>query len=169
MRNTYPSRSGLPARRLVLGLGAVGLPLLAAACSQSKDSKDSGSSSAQQAATADPTAVQTTTAGQWTSRDDLINPQPLAWDTWRAIDDTTIELGFSGGSSTCMGVHVDVGESPDAVDINLTEGTIPGAPAECPAILEIATVRVTLASALGSRTVSQSNFYGQGTQAADAG
>lgn len=169
MRNTYPSRSGLPARRLVLGLGAVGLPLLAAACSQSKDSKDSGSSSAQQAATADPTVVQTTTGGQWTSRDDLINPQPLAWDTWRAIDDTTIELSFTSGSASCLGVHADVGESPDAVDINLSEGEIPGAPAECPAILEFATVRVTLASPLGERAVSQSNFYGQGTQAPDAG
>ncbi|WP_205635440.1 hypothetical protein [Actinomyces gaoshouyii] len=167
MRNARP---GLPARRLVLGLGAVGLPLLAAACSQSKDSKDSsGSSSSRQSATGEPTAVQTTMGGEWVSRDDLINPLPQAWDTWRAVDETTIELGFSSGPATCMAVHADVGESPDAVDINLSVGSFPGAPAQCPAILETATVRVTLAAPLGDRAVVQSNFHGQGAQAADAG
>lgn len=169
MRNAYPSRPGRPTRRLVLGLGAVGLPLLIAACSQPKDSKDSGSSSQQPAATGEPTAVQTTTGGEWVSRDDLVNPLPQAWDTWRAVDETTIELGFSSGPATCLGVHADVGESPDAVDINLSVGSLPGAPAQCPAILEIATVRVTLAAPLGDRIVVQSNFHGQGTQAADAG
>ncbi|WP_159625452.1 hypothetical protein [Actinomyces sp. zg296] len=181
MRNTFPSRPGPPARRLVLGLGAVGLPLLVAACSQSKGSKDSGSSASQEpaatgapttgqpATTGAPTATQASTGGEWVSRDDLITPEPQVWDTWRAIDDTTIELAFSTGSATCLGVHTDVGESPGAVDINLSVGGLPGAPVHCPAILEMATVRVTLAAPLGDRTVVQSNFHGQGVQATDAG
>ena len=55
------------------------------------------------------------------------------------------------------------------MDINLSVGSLPGAPAQCPAILEIATVRVTLAAPLGDRIVVQSNFHGQGTRAVDAG
>ncbi|WP_366179778.1 hypothetical protein ABXS69_05490 [Actinomyces timonensis] len=176
MRNASPSRPGPPARRLVLGLGTVGLSLLVAACSQSKDSKDSkddkdseSSSSPQPAATGEPTAAQTSTGGEWVSRDDLITPVPQVWDTWRAVDETTIELAFSSGPATCMGVHTDVGESPGAVDINLSVGGLPGAPAHCPAILEMATVRVTLAAPLGDRVVVQSNFHGQGVRAAEAG
>ncbi|MDO4900089.1 hypothetical protein [Actinomyces sp.] len=91
-----------------------------------------------------------------TPRDDLVSPSRIQWDSWRLIDPTTVEVSFVGGSPTCIGVSVELRETPQDVTINLSDGVLPEmADANCPAIAVLSAVRVTLAEDLAEREVRQ--------------
>lgn len=89
------------------------------------------------------------------ARDDLIDPRPLAWESWTQIDETTIEVTLTTGPQSCVGVSATVTEDADTVTIDLAEGAIPGADGDCPAMALRTTLRVTLDEPLGDRSVTQ--------------
>ncbi|WP_243106701.1 hypothetical protein [Actinomyces lilanjuaniae] len=88
------------------------------------------------------------------SRDDLSSLQPQAWESWRLVDPTTVEVVFIGGSTNCYGVHVDVVETDQDVTINLSTGSLPGVDACTDEAVLLAT-HVTLREELGDREVRQ--------------
>ena len=101
--------------------------------------------------------VQTSTAPPqtMTSRDDLISPRALAWDSWRESTPTTIEVTFLTGPASCTRIHATVTETPQDVTIDLTEGALPSS-TECQAIALTTTTTVNLNQPLNDRKVRQS-------------
>jgi hypothetical protein len=135
--------------RIVRLAAAVALAAAAAACSTSAGSgPDSGSTAAHpsQGGSAAPQTM--------TSRDDLVSPRPVRWDSWRLVDPVTVEVTFLAGPADCDGVKVTTEETPDRVTIGLLTGPLPGA-GECRAIALTTTTRVTLSRPLGDREVRQ--------------
>lgn len=101
-----------------------------------------------------PTGDATRSAQVLQSRDDLVSPVHVTWDSWELVDPRTIEVTFLAGPAQCEGVNVDVVETDQDVTINLSVGSLPDAGA-CPAIALISATRVTLDAELGSRQVRQ--------------
>lgn len=61
-------------------------------------------------------------------RDDLVSPMvPVRWKSWRAVDDTTIEVTYFAGPASCQGVHALAGGGPGKVG-DLDSGVVHGAP-----------------------------------------
>lgn len=90
-----------------------------------------------------------------TSRDDLISPHALAWDSWRESTPTTIEVTFLAGPASCTGIHTTVTETPQDVTIDLTEGALPGN-TQCQTIALTTIITVNLDQPLNDRNVHQS-------------
>jgi hypothetical protein len=135
--------------RLLRLAAAVALAVAAAACSTTAGSDpDSGSTAAR------PRPSGSATPQTMTSRDDLVSPTPVKWDTWRLVDPTTVEVTFLTGPADCYGVKVVTEESRDQVTISLLTGALPGS-GECRAIALMTTTRVTLSRPLGDRKVRQ--------------
>ena len=89
------------------------------------------------------------------SRDDLKSPRALAWDSWREVSPTRIEVTFLSGPTSCFGVHVKVSETAQTVSIKLEEGQLPNTE-DCPAIALTTTTTVDLTAPLNKREVTQS-------------
>ena len=77
-----------------------------------------------------------------TSRDDLVAPQPEAWESWTLVSPDTI-------------VNAQVTETDEDVTINLMVGGLPEGPDACKTIAVEAHCQVTLSRELGERTVRQ--------------
>lgn len=125
----------------------------------------SGSSGTSSTKTAESTSVPaaTTTAGPsgdassaqtLETRDDLVSPQAVAWDSWRLTSPDTIEIVFISGPADCVGASTEVIETDQDVTINLTVGSLPGV-TECRAIAVQSRCVVTLEKELGDRQVRQ--------------
>ena len=125
----------------------------------------SGSSRTSSTKTAESTSVPaaTTTAGPsgdassaqtLETRDDLVSPQAVAWDSWRLTSPDTIEIVFISGPADCEGASTEVIETDQDVTINLTVGSLPGV-TECRAIAVQSRCVVTLEKELGDRQVRQ--------------
>ena len=91
----------------------------------------------------------------WESRDDLIDPQPLAWSSWQEVEPGVIEVTFLTGPASCLGVRASVDQGPERVTINLAQGTYPGADETCRAIAVRARMRILLDRPLDGRGVVQ--------------
>ena len=128
-------------------------------------STPSGSSRTSSTKTAESTGVPaaTTTAGPsgdassaqtLETRDDLVSPQAVAWDSWRLTSPDTIEIVFISGPADCEGASTEVIETDQDVTINLTVGSLPGV-TECRAIAVQSRCVVTLEKELGDRQVRQ--------------
>lgn len=128
-------------------------------------STPSGSSGTSSTKTAESTSVPaaTTTAepsGDASSaqtletRDDLVSPQAVAWDSWRLTSPDTIEIVFISGPADCEGASTEVIETDQDVTINLTVGSLPGV-TECRAIAVQSRCVVTLEKELGDRQIRQ--------------
>jgi len=89
-----------------------------------------------------------------TSRDDLLAPRPVKWDSWRAVGPTTIEVTFLAGPASCDGVQASVAETTDQVTITVLTGPLPGS-GECRAVALTTTTTVALSRPLGQRQVRQ--------------
>ena len=113
-----------------------------------------GSGSADSTGVPAPTGDATGSVQMFQSRDDLVSPVNLAWDSWELVDPRTIEVTFLAGPAQCEGVSVDTIETDQDVTINLSVGSLPDAGA-CPAIALPSATRVTLDAELGSRQVRQ--------------
>lgn len=162
-------------RRTVLGLTAALATGVAAAASGCRRH-----GSARSTATHDSTAGATSTAGTGsiastggtdglggstgngtsgppllTSRDDLVAPQPEAWESWTLVSPDTIDVTFTSGPTDCEGVNAQVTETDEDVTINLMVGGLPEGPDACKAIAVEAHCQVTLSRELGERTVRQ--------------
>lgn len=87
-----------------------------------------------------------------TSREDLASQRPLAWDSWRQLTPTSIEISFLAGPASCEGIHVAVTETARDVTIDLTAGPLPGV-GQCQAIALTTTTTITLAQPLDGRPV----------------
>ena len=90
-----------------------------------------------------------------TSRDDLVSPQPEAWESWTLVSPDTIGVTFTSGPTDCEGVNARVTETDEDVTINLMVGDLPEGPDACKAIAVEAHCQVTLSRELGERTVRQ--------------
>lgn len=90
-----------------------------------------------------------------TSRDDLVSPQPEAWESWTLVSPDTIDVTFTSGPTDCEGVNAQVTETDEDVTINLMVGDLPEGPDACKAIAVEAHCQVTLSRELGERTVRQ--------------
>ena len=90
-----------------------------------------------------------------TSRDDLVAPQPEAWESWTLVSPDTIDVTFTSGPTDCEGVNAQVTETDEDVTINLMVGDLPEGPDACKAIAVEAHCQVTLSRELGERTVRQ--------------
>ena len=90
-----------------------------------------------------------------TSRDDLVSPQPEAWESWTLVSPDTIDVTFTSGPTDCEGVNTQVTETDEDVTINLMVGGLPEGPDACKAIAVEAHCQVTLSRELGERTVRQ--------------
>ena len=90
-----------------------------------------------------------------TSRDDLVAPQPEAWESWTLVSPDTIDVTFTSGPTDCEGVNAQVTETDEDVRINLMVGDLPEGPDACKAIAVEAHCQVTLSRELGERTVRQ--------------
>ena len=90
-----------------------------------------------------------------TSRDDLVAPQPEAWESWTLVSPDTIDVTFTSGPTDCEGVNAQVTETDEDVTINLMVGGLPEGPDACKAIAVEAHCQVTLSRELGERTVRQ--------------
>lgn len=93
---------------------------------------------------------------QMTSRDDLVNPWPIAWDDWRETAPGAVELRFVTGPDSCTGIQVQVSETDEIVTIDLVAGGLPNT-GECPAIALESITTVTLAKPVGDREVRQTS------------
>ena len=137
--------------RIAAMAGAMIATTILSGCSGSGLSPDAGSTATQPAQTGSAAPQPQTMA----SRDDLISPRALAWDSWREQTPTTIELSFLAGPAACTGIHVDITETAEDVTIDLTEGSLPGS-TDCKAIALATTTTVDLAQPLNDRQVRQS-------------
>ena len=90
-----------------------------------------------------------------TSRDDLVAPQPEAWESWTLVSPDTIDVTFTSGPTDCEGVNAQVTETDEDVTINLMVGGLPEGPDACKTIAVEAHCQVTLSRELGERTVRQ--------------
>jgi|GEM_PF-1534706 len=99
-----------------------------------------------------------TSPGALPVRDDLVDPQVVAWRSWRAVDDRTLEFTVTAGPADCYGAEPQVQESETAVRVQIRVGRLPeAADEECPAIALESAVLVRLAAPLGDREVEQLN------------
>ena len=89
------------------------------------------------------------------SRDDLVSPQPEAWESWTLVSPDTIDVTFTSGPTDCESVNAQVTETDEDVTINLMVGDLPEGPDACKAIAVEAHCQVTLSRELGERTVRQ--------------
>ena len=91
------------------------------------------------------------------SREDLVDPQPVVWHSWRLVDPSTIEVAFFSGVPECQGVHVDLRQTDQAVTINLSVGRLPHIPssANCIEVALAAVTLIRLDRELGDREVRQ--------------
>lgn len=88
-------------------------------------------------------------------RDDLVSPMvPVRWKSWRAVDDTTIEITYFAGPASCQGVHALVEQTPQAVTITLSTGALPGS-GDCMAVALSTVTTITLNEPLAGRQVIQ--------------
>ena len=90
-----------------------------------------------------------------TSRDDLVSPQPEAWESWTLVSPDTIDVTFTSGPTDCEGVNAQVTETDEDVTINLMVGGLPEGPDACKTIAVEAHCQVTLSRELGERMVRQ--------------
>lgn len=130
-------------------IAAVMVTTLLAGCSAPETRPDSGSTATHPAQTG------SATPQAMTSRDDLVSPRALAWDSWREVAPTIIEVTFLAGPASCTGIHAAVTETARDITIDLTEGALPGV-SECPAIALATTTSVNLSQPLDNRQVRQS-------------
>lgn len=140
---------GLSRRNFWMAAGALLVPVILTGCGSSEPSPDAGS-----------TAVRPSQGGDsatqiMTSRDDLITPDVLVWDSWREKTPNSLEVTFLAGPASCTGIHATVTETAEAVTIDLTQGELPGS-TSCRAIALTTTTTVDLKQPLNGRQVRQS-------------
>ncbi|MFV2027468.1 hypothetical protein ACFHWV_23030 [Micromonospora sp. LOL_028] len=139
-----------PRLTAVLLVGAV---VVLSACGPAAEPGDDGDGDGTTATQAPDAA---TSPGALPVRDDLIAPQVVAWRTWRAVDDRTLEFTVTAGPVDCYGAEPQVQESETAVRVQIRVGRLPeAADQECPAIALESAVLVRLAAPLGDREVEQ--------------
>ncbi|MGL5851836.1 MAG: hypothetical protein ACRCZD_13745 [Phycicoccus sp.] len=87
-------------------------------------------------------------------RDDLVAPRVAAWSSWRAVDETTLELTVTTGPAGCYGASPEVVESDTVVRVRLRVGRLPDSTErECAAIAIESVVQVRLDAPLAARRV----------------
>lgn len=103
------------------------------------------------AAAPTPTPVEAT---RLSVRDDLVDAQVVPWRSWRAVDDTTLELVVTAGPADCYAAQPEVVETDTEVRVRVRVGRVPeAADRECPAIALESIVPARLAAPLGARRV----------------
>ncbi|MGL5929389.1 MAG: hypothetical protein ACRCY8_10660 [Dermatophilaceae bacterium] len=108
---------------------------------------DGGTSSGRPAPTPDaPTRLEV--------RDDLVDPQFTPWRSWRAVDETMLELTVTTGPTDCYGADPEIVENDTVVRIQVRVGRVPeAADRPCPAIAIESVVPVRLDAPLAGRQV----------------
>lgn len=135
--------------RVKMMAGVMMITVALAGCSGSGPSPGAGSTATH------PPQSGSATPQTMTSRDDLVSPRVLVWDSWREVTPTTIEVTFLAGPASCTGIHATVTEAMKDVTLDLTEGALPGS-TDCQAIALTTTTRVSLTQPLDDRQVRQS-------------
>lgn len=93
-------------------------------------------------------------AGTLPVRDELIDPQPVEWRSWRAAEGTVVEFVVTAGPAACFGAQAEVVETETEVRVGLRVGRLPeAADRECPAVTLESVVPVALAADLGARQI----------------
>ncbi len=86
--------------------------------------------------------------------DELIDPHPVTWSSWRALGPTELEFTITAGPADCYAVRPEVDETASEVRVELLVGRTPeAADRECPDIALESLVRVRLTSPLDGRDV----------------
>jgi hypothetical protein len=87
-------------------------------------------------------------------RDELIDPQPVEWRSWRAAEDKVVEFVVTAGPAACFGAQAEVVETETEVRVELRVGRLPeAADRACPAVTLESVVPVALAADLGDRQI----------------
>ncbi|MQY29754.1 hypothetical protein [Nocardia aurantia] len=94
---------------------------------------------------------------RFTANPAIVNPRPIAFDSWSRVGDDRIAVNFRIGSPDCNGVDVTTTETGGAVTVALRAGTLPEALGRmCTMIEAFGTLEVQLARPLGNRKVNAS-------------
>lgn len=85
---------------------------------------------------------------------DLIRTTTTPFESWSQVSPNTIAVHFVTGTPECYGADATVTETDTTVTIELRTGTRPeAADKSCIMVAVYATMQMTLASPLGSRTI----------------
>ena len=88
-------------------------------------------------------------------RTDLVVERVLQWSRYEVASGNSAHIFFSMGNLRRNGVRATIREDDAAVRIALYEGTLPGAPSECAAPGENASLLLTTRSPIETRLVVQ--------------
>src|SRR5689334_6870646 len=85
----------------------------------------------------------------------IVDPHPMPVESWSRVgNDRAVALHFTSGTPACNGVHATTQETPDAVTVTLTGGSLsPVAGRMCIMLAVTGTLVVPLKSPLGDRQV----------------
>ncbi|KQU46735.1 hypothetical protein ASG84_09610 [Rhodococcus sp. Leaf278] len=85
---------------------------------------------------------------------DLIGATTTPFESWSQVSPNTIAVHFVTGTPECYGADATVTETDSTVTVELRTGTRPdAADKSCIMVAVYATMQMTLASPLGSRTI----------------
>ncbi|WP_019932781.1 hypothetical protein [Nocardia sp. BMG111209] len=94
---------------------------------------------------------------RFTANPAIVNPRPIAFDSWSRVADDRIAVNFRIGSPDCNGVDATTTETSGAVTVALRAGTLPEAMGRMCTMIEVfGTLEVKLARPLGNRKVNAS-------------
>lgn len=122
---------------VVLGILAVGSGCVA--------SRDSGAQPAQSSSYGAPV--------DQTPRTDLTNEQAVEWTRYEVVTDHELRIFFTSGDPKCYGSRAVVTENGSSVNVEVIEGTVPGAPSLCTAVASLVSIIVKTDDPIGNRTV----------------
>ena len=88
-------------------------------------------------------------------RTDLVAERVLQWSRYEVASGNSVHIFFSMGSLRRNGVRATIREDDATVRIAPYKGTLPGAPSECAALGENASLLLTTRSPIGARSVVQ--------------
>ena len=88
-------------------------------------------------------------------RNDLTNERAVDWERHEIVDENSIRVFFTAGTSSCFGARAVVEETDTAVEIAVIEGTFPDAPGACTLEARGATILVETEQPVADRDVVQ--------------
>jgi hypothetical protein len=85
----------------------------------------------------------------------IVDPRPMPVESWSRVgNDRAVAVNFTTGTPACNGVHATTHETPEAVTISLTGGSLPAVAGRmCIMLAMTGTLVVPLQSPLGDRQV----------------
>src|SRR5262245_47586002 len=91
----------------------------------------------------------------FTDNSSIVDPRPLPVESWSRVgNDRAVAVHFTSGTPACNGVHATTQETPDAVTVTLTGGSLPPVAGRmCIMLAVTGTLVVPLRSPLGDRQV----------------